>query len=275
MNGFGITTRGSNDRYVKRLTDINGNYVGTISYTKSKASLKKKKAKYNFKQISSRVLRAKTSGQAAQAAGNIKAKLGDLQKKLKSGEYDEEEIRRAILHAEMLNRACEKKKKHLEMEEDAERKVNLEEQMPAEDIGEKKAAKEEEQELSEEEFAALMEKLEADMDELLTKAKEQGEFETELDELSELYSGSMDSEDLDEIKKKHRAQEQRDVMKADLKYLKALFDRLNAEKNQLSKGGASGFCSAEASISIGGVQCEIPATMQSAPDVGQVINETV
>ena len=36
----------------------------------------------------------------------------------------------------------------------------------------------------------------------------------------------MTPEDLEQLKVKHRSDEARDILKADLKYLKALFDRL-------------------------------------------------
>lgn len=82
----------------------------------------------------------------------------------------------------------------------------------------------------------------------------QREFEQEMAQLSEmdeladaLGGGSardMDPEDLAELKKKHRLDEQRDIMEADMAYLKALFYKLAQEKQQGSGssgiGGGSG-----------------------------------
>ncbi|MCR5451779.1 MAG: hypothetical protein K6F00_04020, partial [Lachnospiraceae bacterium] len=39
-----------------------------------------------------------------------------------------------------------------------------------------------------------------------------------------------------ELKRKHRNDEERQITRADLKYLKALFDRLEREKEQVSSG---------------------------------------
>lgn len=58
-----------------------------------------------------------------------------------------------------------------------------------------------------------------------------------MDMLSELADGllgtaaqEMQPEELEKLKKKHRCEEQRDIMEADMKYLKAMFERLEKEK---------------------------------------------
>ena len=84
---------------------------------------KKRRSDYSFKQISAQVLNAKTSGKAQQVRTSIGMKLNLLYKRRKSGEYDEEEITRAILHAEQVLRACKKKEKHLKTEEAAEKSM--------------------------------------------------------------------------------------------------------------------------------------------------------
>lgn len=58
------------------------------------------------------------------------------------------------------------------------------------------------------------------------------DFDVGMDELSEALSGEMEPRDLEEMKKKHRADEQRDIVRADMKYLKSVFDRLAREKAQ-------------------------------------------
>ena len=94
-------------RGVTRLTRIDGSYVGTISVTRtvSNRNTKKRRSDCSFKQISTQVLNAKTSGKASQVRTSIGMKLNLLYKRRKSGEYDEEEIARAILHAEQILRA--------------------------------------------------------------------------------------------------------------------------------------------------------------------------
>ena len=134
MYGWDVEVRGSTTRYHKNLYDAYGNHVGSISISRptKQTGKKKKAALYSFKQVSSQVLAAKTSGKAAQVSTSIRMKIGLLRKQLKNGDYDEEEILRAILHAEMVQRACDKKKKNLKMEERAERGIESEEEMPLE-----------------------------------------------------------------------------------------------------------------------------------------------
>ena len=78
----------------------------------------------------------------------------------------------------------------------------------------------------------------------------QREFEQEMaelsdmDELSDALGGGgtrdLDPEELDELKKKHRLDEQREIMEADMVYLKALFYKLAQEKQQGSSGSGGG-----------------------------------
>ena len=67
-----------------------------------------------------------------QTAAAIQRQIGALYKKRRTDEYDDEEVLRAILHAEQVHRACIKKKKHLETEEAAEQKED-EEELPADE----------------------------------------------------------------------------------------------------------------------------------------------
>ncbi len=85
-------------------------------------------------------------------------KIGNLQKKLKTGEYDDEEIR----------------------------------------------------ELEQEEFEALMEKLEMTAEEMYEEAEETAQLDWELDEMAEALSGAMEPQDLEQLKAKHRSDEARD-----------------------------------------------------------------
>lgn len=242
MNEVSIIRNGNTERQVTRLTGIDGSYVGTISVTRSvsKKSMKKRRADYSFKQVSAQVLNAKTSGKASQVRTSIGMKLNLLYKKRKSGEYDEEEIARAILHAEQVLRVCKKKEKHLKMEEAAEKNMEDKAVEERENPAEEAAEDNKEAELSAEEFEALMEKLELDIEELYEKAEESAEFDEELEEMSKALSGDIKPQDLKQMKLKHRSEEQRDILKADLKYLKALFDRLQAEKESNGRS-SSGF----------------------------------
>ena len=241
MNEVSIIRTGNTERRVTKLYNIDGSYAGTISVTRPSSTngKKRRRSDYSFKQVSAQVLSAKTSDKASQVRTSIGMKLNLLYKRRKGGEYDEEEITRAILHAEQLLRACKKKEKHLKMEEAAEKHMKGSTVEEREDPVEEAVADEKEQTLEAEEFQALMEKLELDMEEMYEKAEEAVELDEELEELSKALSGDIEPQDLKQMKLKHRSEEQRDILQADLKYLKALFDRLQAEKESNGKGSSS------------------------------------
>lgn len=76
-----------------------------------------KKLKYQFKNISSKILRSKTSQAAKQAAGQARREVMRLKRQKQSGNYDDDEIQAAIDHAKAMERVAKKKAKHLEEEE--------------------------------------------------------------------------------------------------------------------------------------------------------------
>ena len=202
-----------------------------------------------------------------QTAAAIQRQIGALYKKRRTDEYDDEEVLRAILHAEQVHRACIKKKKHLETEEAAEQKED-EEELPADEeerVGDADSD-EEIRRLSQEEFEALMEKLELSEEEMLDKAEETAELDTELDEMAEALSGVMEPEDLKQMKARHRSEEERDILRADLKYLRALFERLQSEKENIGKGlsGSIG----GVTLSIGGMEQPVMVSDLASADTG-------
>ena len=277
MNEVSIIRTGNTERRVTKLHHIDGSYAGTISVTRPVSkNNKKRRSNYSFKQISAQVLNAKTSDKASQVRTSIGMKLNLLYKRRKSGEYDEEEIARAILHAEQVLRACKKKEKHLKMEEAAEKHMKesaIEEQ---ENPVEEAAANEKEQALEAEEFDALMEKLELDMEEMYEKAEETSEFDEELEELSKAMSGDMEPQDLKQLKLKHRSEEQRDILQADLKYLKALFDRLQAEKESNGKGSSSQTYSGSGVImTFDGMDVPVEPEIPASPETGGTVDTTL
>ena len=279
MYGWEVKIRGSTEYSCKRLYDLNGNHVGTISISKprkaSSNGKKKKSALYSFKQVSSQVLQAKTSTKAMQVSNSIRTKIGLLKKQLKSGNYDEEEVLRAILHAEMVQRACNKKEKNLRMEETAERKIDEKGELPIEPESqvEEAASEEEIRELEQQELEALMEKLELSSDEMLQMLDDTLALDEELDELTEVLTGTMTPEDLEQLKVKHRSDEARDILQADLKYLKALFDRLQSEKENAGKANVATNCDSGVSLSLDGC-IDMPVMTQDVPqmDVGNVMD---
>lgn len=92
-----------------------------VHKSKSSSSGKlKKRLPYNFKQLSRQISQAKTSDSPRSLVSKMQAKLSWLYKKLKSGEYGENEVSAAIIHAAAMERIAKRKVKHLEEEEAAE-----------------------------------------------------------------------------------------------------------------------------------------------------------
>lgn len=228
-----MTGMGNPNRVTLSLKKADGTVVGTVSYTKPDSKkYKYKRLQYNFKEISSQLLRAKTSGSARQVISRARSVSAMLRKKLKTDEYDAKELESAILHAEQMEKIAKKRVKHLEEEESAKRgrgpcQAELEEEeeeFNPEDIVDF--------ELSSEEMRELMKELQEAMEESM----EEWEEESGLEEISGKVRKDIDPEDLKLLKQKHRSDELRDIMKTDMKYLKALFDKLEKERQQASSG---------------------------------------
>lgn len=100
--------------------------TSTLSYSESlrdqrqqtkNTTLALKKLKYQFKSISSKILRSKTSQAAKQAAGQARREVMRLKRQKQNSDSDSEEIDAAIAHAQAMERVAKKKAKHLEEEE--------------------------------------------------------------------------------------------------------------------------------------------------------------
>ncbi len=168
------------DKTVTQIKDYNGNVVGTFSVTKSKKK-KMKKLNYHHKELSARVLRSNSVGSARAAMTAIQHKTAVLQKQLRSGEYQEREVRSAIAHAQKMERAARKRMKHFEQEDEQRTKQHKKMRQNA-------------------------------------AQKKQEEMQLEA------Y--------LRELKKKHRREENQDVVKADLNYLREKLEQLEKESQE-------------------------------------------
>lgn len=279
-NGNRVTTK-----TIFRRAD--GSYAGAMSVTKS-APKKTKRLNYNFKEISAMILQTKTSGSARQVAGRARGKVALLKQRLKCGEYDDKELEAAIIHAEKMERIARKRMRHLQEEEMAGRGGpcfgELEEE--GDDIQpEEEAEQEEELELDRKQQGAMLQKrqqeIQQEMQRMMREMEQaQRDFEQEmselsdLDELSDALGGGaardMDPEDLDALKKKHRLDEQREIMEADMAYLKVLFNKLAQEKQQGSSGaggssGGSGSYDGGSGVSLELGGMEMPVETAEAP----------
>lgn len=92
-----------------------------FSVSKPKVKKTKKRFFYNFKDISAKILSARTSGSARRVLSTARQKTALLRKKMKSKEYDERAVELAIIHAEAMERVAKKKMRHLQEEEAARR----------------------------------------------------------------------------------------------------------------------------------------------------------
>ena len=278
-----------------RSTQTQSNSVGqnsivtsTLSYSESlrnqrqqtkSTSLALKKLKYQFKNISSRILRSKTSQAAKQAAGQARREVMRLKRQKQSGNYDSEEIDAAITHAKAMERIAKKKAKHLEEEELAkaaggiqgeqvcmeeevkdpedEEKDNADEEKLAEDLPEAEeyhGPEPEEVLLQTADLMANMSDLTSDMMQEMSNSMRDMLNEMGLDELTDSVLSverDMDPADLKMMKIKHRNKEMKELAKADAEYLKAVFNRLEKMKESvvISSGSSAAMPSGSAETS--------------------------
>lgn len=258
---------GSNSSNVRRidLKASDGTVVGSISYrTTSRKNISQKKTKrlnYNFKEISSQIMRAKTSAGAGRAVAAARMKVAMLQRQLRNSEYDEEEVKQALIHAQKMERVARKRMKHLKAEEAAERDGRAYPTAPEAEFKEftpEDTGGEDALQLSKEELQKLMQELRQTMDEAMRNPEEEISGSKPEEALMEVISGDMDPADLEQLKKKHRADELREIAEADMKYLRALFDKLAKEKQSVSSGSFHA-ASDGVSLEISGVEMPVEA----------------
>ncbi len=108
----------------KSVVDQSVSYADQLRVMRKKTkevSNEKKKLQYNFKKISSQIVRSKNSVSARKAVQAAKREIARLKRLKGSGEYDDEEIQLAIDHAKSMEKVAKKKVSHLEQEEMVER----------------------------------------------------------------------------------------------------------------------------------------------------------
>ena len=258
--------------------------TSTLSYSESlrnqreqtkNTTLALKKLKYQFKNISSKILRSKTSQAAKQAAGQARREVMRLKRQKQSGNYDDDEIQAAIDHAKAMERVAKKKAKHLEEEEmakaaggiwqgekvcsdeeprevkDTEAETDAEEEEKMAEEGYEDEAYEEEYDYPQlDEFLLQTGDLMAAMSDFTSEAMQELSDsmrdimeEMGMDELSDTMLSvkkDIDPADLKMMKIKHRNKEMKEIVKADAEYLKAVFDRLEKMKDNpvIPSGGS-------------------------------------
>ena len=272
------------------LRNRDGSYAGTLTVStgrsrsasrsgKTSAKKKYKKLQYNFKRLSNQILRTKTPASAKQLVTKAKFQIADLKMKMVSGDYDYTEIHSALVHAEKIARVAKKRLKNLQQEENIEQTGR----QGMTDPEEMRTEKDEEDEIldttgmSQEELQKLAEQIEEVMDELEKELEEAMKSEEDLmQEYFQTNSGPMEPGDLELLKKKHRSDEMRDIMKADMEYLKALFNKLAKEKESAANGSynTSNDSESDNTLSLTGVSLEIGGSEIPVAETAEPAAET-
>ncbi len=232
--------------------------------TSKNTELEKKKLKYSFKKISSRIISSKTSTAAREAVSQAKREVEKLKKAARSGKYDPEEIEAALDHAKAMERIARKKVKHLEEEEMAKRcskgedgngaapidagsledkKDPVQEEIDdlRDELRDVEDKAENEEYIESEEFTnEMISELTSGMEEMLDAIEELNDF---MNELAENVT-DMDPEDIRSMTIKHRNKEMKEITKADADYLKAMFDHYE----QIKADGGTSVTSAPAAV---------------------------
>ncbi len=252
--------------------------TSTLSYSESlrnqrqqtkNTTLALKKLKYQFKSISSKILRSKTSQAAKQAAGQARREIMRLKRQKQNSDSDSEEIDAAIAHAQAMERVAKKKAKHLEEEEMVKAaggicqgdRICEEETKDAQDAESENARNAEEMSAEDPadevsgELAAYVGEFMSEMSDFTSELMQEMSDglrdlmeEMGLDGISDTavsVNKEMDPADLKMMKIKHRNKEMKDIVKADAEYLKAVFDHLEKMKdNAVIPTGNTGAVSA-------------------------------
>ena len=258
-------TINSNVKTYNRRADGTASGMYGVKYAKKQKTKDKKtkKLNYNFKDVSSAILKASTSFSAKKTVTKARNKLVALRRKLFSGDYNDQELDRAIIHAAKMERIARKKMKHLQEEEKMQKdckdksKDNITKgdgltSPIVEDLNE------ELQEISMEKMDKLIREIQRMLDETL---EEMSKYEDDLslsDEETEYYENNKRN-DLELIKKKNRSKEMREIAEADLKYLKAVFQKLEREKQEADNN------SSPVTLEIGGVDMPVQVTAEQIP----------
>jgi len=252
---------GHTKKQTSSILESTKSYGNSVRATRTKAndtSTQLKKLKYKFKDISSQIRKSKTSVNAKQVASKARREVVQLKLKLQTGKYDKEELEAAIEHAKSMERAAKKKARHLEEEELIKitdsgtvdnSAANIEERF---EIDIEEAVDEKKEELEEQLSEEMQEEMAEEMAELLDDAMEEMMEETLGDIAESIMSVTdyeMNEEEFKTFKLKHRASEDKTMLEADAKYLKAIFDMYS---RRMGNGDSISMSGISNSVFIGG-----------------------
>lgn len=251
-----------------------GLYVRVHKSKSSSSGKLKKRLPYNFKQLSKQIQQAKTADAARPVVQKMRTRLSWLYKQLRNGEYGADEIFAAIIHAASMERIAKRKVRHLEEEEAAENGSGNPANAPGEEEEiyskeELQEAIEENAEISEEMMQEMMEEIEELEEELASETM------SEMQDMISCAGRDMSEEEIKEMKRKHRSDEERQLTRADLKYLKALFNKLEQEKRSASSVVSSSNGNSQGSIDSSFSAESMPDIEMIDSSVGEMIDVAV
>ena len=250
--------------YASYSKDSLSNIFGKMQTLQARAAEKtnyqpKKKLNYNPMQIANKILRAKTSLSAGNAVLSARRKVVELKRKLFAGQADSDEVQTALIHAERMELVAKRKKRALENEELVERVQEQdgrrEDRESESDTLERNRVMAREDQIADaedavfekrqeavdevmEELAARGEEVTKELTETLSKLGEEliAELEDQMEALQgmEILNPHMSEEKLEEVKRKHRAAEERAIMKANMEYFKTTMKHAEASKGSMS-----------------------------------------
>ncbi len=170
---------------------------------------RKKPLRYNPREISSQLLRAVKSRNASQVLVRAKGKVGVLERAKATGQYEENEVRAAIAHAQRIVRCAELKVRNLKEEEQEKKKSDSARSVKRQ---QKKAE--------------VRRRVERRKQELETKAAVQ--------EMGRLQQEKAEYQAQQQKRRRHRSEELEKVTEADMKYLR---DRIKDAKDSQEAAG--------------------------------------
>lgn len=225
----------------------------TKTSNEKKETKVKKKLYYSYKDVSFKIQQAKTSLSAGQAVISAKRKVMELRRKASSGNTDSEELQLALSHAKKMEMIAKRKKRNLELEE-------MVEQVKAQDERAEKAKEgygdaqndvveaakvvvEQAQEDIANQRDKYAEELSAEAEKMLEEfgqeEMEMLEETMEMLEQLEAVNPHMSDEKFEELKRKHRASEDKALNKANMEYLKGMMKQLEKESHKSSVATSS------------------------------------
>lgn len=248
--------------------------ANAIRIQKQKASQKKKKLNYNYKKISRQITMNNTSTGARRVITKAREEVVSLLRKQMSGKYDETDVRHAIIHARKMERIARRKKKHLEEEEKAKAtgKGLVEEGASSGEDKQMKKLEESMENLKDDELERMQELME-EYERLMQELEETCGVNDIMKEYMGASQQEMTPEDVEQLRKKHRADEMKDIVEADMKYLKAMFNKLEREKEAGIQQAFQQETNPAVSLELQGVDIPVSAeTGQSAAELVEGAN---